>query len=168
MASLVTSTRGGAVCPPTAANEADFPMLVVPVAAMIEMCEKKGLLPSHEQLQQRGLLVTWRAGMTTIFVSHTWLSRRHPDPHGGKRQLLGELLQGFVTGTIAVWPHWAGLLGGTGLGSPAKRPLSAFQNGFVWLDYMSLPQENAQARGCLRHVPCARGQCKPVATADTH
>ena len=53
--------------------KATFPMYVLPAARIIAL-ER---LPTHEEIRDE--LVEWREGMTTLFVSQTWLSNAHPD-----------------------------------------------------------------------------------------
>ena len=76
-----------------------------------------GLIPyscqhpfGHPCLEQptRGLMAKFHCavsrsrGMFTVFVSHQWLSSRHPDPHGQQLKVLRLALQGIVDGSLQV------------------------------------------------------------------
>ena len=76
-------------------------MWVVPIKTMIELasagCDGEPL-PTHDELQQQGRLVRWEPGMRTMFLSHTWLGLKHPDPNGDKCRLIKKLLEGILQG----------------------------------------------------------------------
>lgn len=63
----------------------DSPMWVVKVEDIISMT---GPVRPHHILKAEGLLELWDRKMFTIFVSHQWLSCKHPDPNGAKLQVL--------------------------------------------------------------------------------
>ena len=49
------------------------PCWLVPIRTLIEICQRDGLLPNHEQLKADGALVEYQPGMPFIFLSHTCL-----------------------------------------------------------------------------------------------
>ena len=57
-----------------------FPMYLVRISDFLEM--EAGPPEPHHVLKQKGLLHAWRPGMFSIFISHQWLGRDHPDPKG--------------------------------------------------------------------------------------
>ena len=65
--------------------------------ALAKQHRKSGtLLPTHDELQEQGLLVRWQPGMNTMFLSHTWLGYEHPD--ADKCRLLEARLEGILAG----------------------------------------------------------------------
>lgn len=55
----------------------------------------------HHVLLRKGLLYTWRPGMSVIFVSHQWLGHSHPDPYGQHAAVLRGTLRGILDGRLA-------------------------------------------------------------------
>lgn len=70
-------------------HQLHFPMYVVKLRDFMLM---KGTPKDFQLLLYAGLLYEWRMGMRTIFVSHQWLSRIHPDPKGEQIQVLRDAL----------------------------------------------------------------------------
>ena len=56
----------------------------------------------HHVLLRKGLLHTWRPGMSVIFVSHQWLGYEHPDPLGEHASVLRGTLRGVLDGRLAL------------------------------------------------------------------
>ena len=56
-----------------------FPMYLVKIRDFLEM---EGVPEPHHVLKQKGLLHAWQPGMFSIFISHQWLGKEHPDPKG--------------------------------------------------------------------------------------
>ena len=86
-----------------------FPMWVVPIRTMLELATSAcsgSMLPTHDELQEQGLLVRWQPGMNTMFLSHTWLGYEHPDPKGVKCRLIVALLEGILAGRTKVTGYW--------------------------------------------------------------
>ena len=125
------------------AIQREFPMMVIPVAKLLEMDE----LRPHEAVKEH--LVEWKPGMGSVFfVSHTWLKWKAPDKDGVKITLLKSLLRSIVDGTIKdIKSHYMAdayfggqLLKGSSL-------TTALASGYVWMDIMSIPQANPVAQG---------------------
>ena len=72
-----------------------------------------------------------------MFLSHTWLGLKHPDPNGDKCRLI-VLVEGILQtdtrqklmATIVFQEK----------GISAKQLKKTFADGYVWMDYLSIPQ----------------------------
>ncbi|CAE7612740.1 Ankyrin repeat and protein kinase domain-containing protein 1 [Symbiodinium microadriaticum] len=113
-----------------------FPLYVVKITDLLTM---EMPAPSHTDLLNRGLLHSWQPGMFSIFLSHQWLGRLHPDPEGSQLNILRESLLKLTKGSVSVecnlpsmmhgqLPHWSADM--------AKR----LENGFIFLDWFSIPE----------------------------
>ena len=141
--------------PPVAPAEPEkhkflFPMWVVPIRTMLELatagCDG-ALLPTHDEMQQQGRLVRWKPGMQTIFLSHTWLGWKHPDPKGDKCQLIKKLLEGILQGRTRVTGYWMATIVFGEKGLPARKLKKMFSDGYIWMDYLSIPQLDQRSQG---------------------
>eukprot|EP00439_Symbiodinium_sp_Y106_P002287 s9104_g1.t1 len=56
-----------------------YPMWVV---AMEDLLQMHGVPPSHQELKDAGLLVECKPSFHSVFVSHQWLGKNHPDEKG--------------------------------------------------------------------------------------
>ncbi len=141
-----------------------YPLMVVPVEDVLNM----DVLLCHEELRERGLLTEWTPGMeSVIFFSHTWLASKHPDRDGVKFELLQALLRSFVKGQLEVRPSWSHEFYVSGFGKSDRLAgriscdeLRSLTRGYVWMDYMSIPQRDAalQSRAIVsipHYVSCA-------------
>ena len=132
-----------AISPADPEQELLFPMWVVPIKTMIELasagCDGEPL-PTHDELQQQGRLVRWEPGMRTMFLSHTWLGLKHPDPNGDKCRLIKKLLEGILQGRTRVTGYWMATIVFQEKGISAKQLKKTFADGYVWMDYLSIPQ----------------------------
>jgi hypothetical protein len=121
----------------------EFPMMVIPIATLLEMDE----LRPHESVKEH--LVEWKPGMASVFfVSHTWLKWKAPDKSNVKIQLLKSLLKSIVDGSIKdIRTHYMAdaYFGGQVLKGSSLA--AALANGFVWMDIMSIPQADPVAQG---------------------
>ena len=114
-----------------------FPFYVVKITDLLTM---EMPAPSHTDLFNRGLLHLWHPDMFSIFVSHQWLGRFHPDPDGSQLNILRESLLKLTNGSASVecnlvsiihgqLPDWSADMGKTvgkwfhlsGLGFPSLR-----------------------------------------------
>ena len=111
-----------------------FPMYVVPIHAMIQICKSPGILPAHEEVMASGKLVQYNESLgPVVFFSHTWLGWRHPDPREVKKSLIVELLEGVLDGSVRVKPYWLSAIVSHEKGIPAKVLRKEFESGYVWL-----------------------------------
>ena len=127
-----------------------FPMWVVPIRTMLELATSAcsgSMLPTHDELQEQGLLVRWQPGMNTMFLSHTWLGYEHPDPKGVKCRLIVALLEGILAGRTKVTGYWVASVVWNERGVTAKELTSTYADGFVWMDYLSIPQRDRITQG---------------------
>lgn len=116
----------------------EYPMYVLAAGELQKMEE----MPAHDLLvsTQGGPLVDWKLGVgPVVFVSHVWLSARHPDPQGTKWLLLREFFGGVARGRIRVGAWWSG---GEAPGADRTDMQSAMRDGYLWMDYVSVPQRH--------------------------
>mmetsp|Transcript_43612 Transcript_43612/g.69174 ORF Transcript_43612/g.69174 Transcript_43612/m.69174 type:complete len:615 (+) Transcript_43612:59-1903(+) len=114
--------------------EKKYPMWVMRISDFLSLTK----LPSHLELKSSGILHMHEAHFFTIFVSHQWLSQKHPDPSGTKISVLKGWLQNLLDRQATVeknfLPH---VLPShrNGYHISSKRVAS----GYLWLDWCSLP-----------------------------
>lgn len=124
-----------------------FPMVVLKMDTFLSL---ESML-TYEALSARGDLVEWAPGLGSVFfVSHQWCSFSHPDPSGiqlrAAQQLLTRCREGQLRSIFATEEEWLAyhLKDQTGTLSFAKVTPEEFAddvaNGYVWLDYSSVPQ----------------------------
>jgi hypothetical protein len=117
----------------------EYGMWVMSVGDFLSM-EK--LVP-HQTLKADGKLFEYEPGRPCFFLSHQWLSFKHPDPLMEQVKTFQELLRNLATGNMEVplsllhkcsfdvvptltGDHWTHVL----------------PNAVVWMDYFSMPQPN--------------------------
>ena len=110
------------------------PMWVLAVEHVLGM---RGTLQSHQALQAQGLIVKWALGMLTIFVSHQWLGRHHPDPDGKRLQVLQGLLKNLMAKKLRIETDLVSQFHGLRV---TEEGLGDVAEGYVWLDYFCVPQ----------------------------
>jgi len=124
-----------------------FPMYVLPVSDAVQL----KAMPVHEDLLASGSLIEWKEGMRSVcFISQTWLRRCHPDDAAGtKWGLLVALLERALSGELVVVPNWASelLYGRNVLSISTKQFCKDLAAGYVWFDYLSVPQANRETQG---------------------
>ena len=119
------------------------PMYVMRVADVLKL----ETIQTHEELKAKGLLVERVDGMCVLFCSHTWLGHRHPDPNGVKCALLKDFLASIVAGTRAIKTHYfAKIVHSKSFDISAKRLQRDLANGYVWLDFWSVPQADTTSQ----------------------
>ena len=127
-------------------GRAQFPLYALPIR---DLLESSGPLPPHQALLADGRLVLWRPELGPLFfISHQWLNRGTPDTAGGEQLdvLRAVLLRGRRGAlTISTFPL-------QGLHRAPERPIHAAElrdacaRGYVWLDWVSVPQASAIPR----------------------
>jgi len=138
-------------------TEPPFTMFVLPVTVVLEL----GRIPKHEEIFDK--LEVWQEGMETLFVSHTWLSRGHPDDtKNQKLQLLRAFLASATAGAMEIPPDYTlEVTIGTQLRIPAKQ---AARIAYIWLDFWSIPQEHRRNQAhAIRSIPAYVARCSFVA-----
>ena len=121
----------------TSSQQQDAPMWVLQMAHVLEM---RKFLP-HQILKAEGLLVEWTPAMSSIFVSHQWLAREHPDPDGVQLGVLQGILKKLLSKQLKieldiVSQFW----GGTMKQDVLDRIGEGLGEGYLWMDYFSVPQ----------------------------
>ena len=119
------------------------PMWVLRVADVLKL----DVIEKHEALKARGLLVE-HDGTTDdiLFCSHTWLGGSHPDPDGVKIALLKSILTDICAGKRPIFTHYFNKISYGNMDIKAKKLQNDLTDGFVWLDYWSVPQEDATSQ----------------------
>lgn len=113
-----------------------FPMYVVAVDLMLRFSDVR----PHEELLAEGLLTMFVEAMgQAIFVSHQWLSAKHPDPKGLQFRVLQDALRNILSGAskISIDVSTEIFFGRPAINSAAKMRSTPL---FVWYDYFSCPQ----------------------------
>ncbi|CAE7511031.1 Prpf4b, partial [Symbiodinium necroappetens] len=76
-----------------------YPMWVV---AMEDLLQMHGVPPSHQELKDAGLLVECTPSFHSVFVSHQWLGKHHPDEKGSQFSVLQKAFENIINGHIEV------------------------------------------------------------------
>ncbi|CAK9114348.1 Ankyrin-2 (ANK-2) (Ankyrin-B) (Brain ankyrin) (Non-erythroid ankyrin), partial [Durusdinium trenchii] len=117
-------------------HETVFPMYVVKMADLLQM---KGTPKDHASLLKEKLLHQWEPGMFVLFVSHQWLSRRHPDPSGQQLEVLQSALRGLMDGSLrlSLDGYWVLFADETQATMEIRAMLP---EAYIWLDWLGVPQ----------------------------
>ena len=110
-------------------------------------------LKSHEELLATGELVKFEKSMgSAIFVSHQWVSDRHPDPAGRQFRILQDALANILSGRSKITvPPVVEIFDGL-VPVPTAAQLGA-KSLFIWYDYFSCPQANmANRRSAINSI----------------
>ena len=119
------------------------PMWVLRVADVFKL----DTIEKHEVIKGRGLLVEHDGSTDDIlFCSHTWLGGRHPDPDGVKMALLKSILADICAGKRPILTHYFNKISFGNMDIKAAKLQKDLANGFVWLDYWSVPQDDASSQ----------------------
>ena len=114
-------------------HEQHAPMWVLLVTDVLAM----GRMSPHQTLKAKGLLSLWSPDMFTVFVSHQWLGLHHPDPNGAQLQVLQRFLKNLIRKELKVEGDAVSQFYG---GKLSAEDLERIGNGYVWLDFFSVPQ----------------------------
>jgi len=135
-----------------------FPTYCLPMADFLQLQQ----METHETMFVS--LVKPHGSMPMHFVSHEWLSYKHPDPDVIQLPLMQNIFRKCIAGTAQQMftpKDWQSFVTGHSAGTatayrPAERSLvqrrevtaeglqSETQSGCVWLDYHSIPQDKHQ------------------------
>ncbi|CAE7590852.1 ANKRD17 [Symbiodinium sp. CCMP2456] len=142
MAAVEASHHGGSC------HEQKFPMWVV---SMSELQEMRAPMHPHEQLLQSGQVILHESSFHTIFVSHQWLGRHHPDPEGKQLAVLQHAVRGFISGALRLETDVVTtFFHGNRMFSADER--RAIRDGYVWLDWFCIPQDKKRGPDRLRAI----------------
>ncbi|CAK9036714.1 unnamed protein product [Durusdinium trenchii] len=119
------------------------------VKRVSDILQMEGAPEPHHVVQEKGLLHAWQPGMFSIFLSHQWLGRAHPDATGVQFCVLQEMLRGIINGSVKVEPDLV-----SQMQSKASRDVSMdaktreqVVNGYVFFDWFAIPQITARTKG---------------------
>jgi len=109
--------------------------MVLPIARVKTLTR----LEPHESLADE--LVEYDESMgKCLFLSHTWLGHQEPDPNNAKFELLRHLAERILSGKLDIGPHWTTESAFGALQITGKDLAKDLANGFIWLDWWSIPQ----------------------------
>ena len=136
----------------SAALKRSHAMWVVPVRTLLS--PSFTFFRPHEEMRAANMLAEYHESMSgcMMFISHAWLRTSHPDNEAGvKFRLLRTLLQRIVQGTLDIKTPWmvteiVGRKSAKNVRIKAARLKRDLADGFVFFDYMSIPQRNPNAQ----------------------
>ena len=109
-------------------------------------------LPKHEDLLQMGLLQKRRVGSFCIFISHQWTSLDDPDPGGQQLNVLKACLRNICYNELSVTNDAASQFFGD-VKSLTTTQKSQIREGFLWLDWISIPQSESHVQASESVLP---------------
>lgn len=126
-----------------------YPMWLISVPNLLQLDK----LEPHQRLQAKDLLVKWTPDLAgrVLFVSHQWLGWEEPDAAHEHLHALQHLLRRLLSGdTGDVEADWLsqlflGIRGATRVSSASFKV--SLPHMFVWMDYVSMPQNLEDAIG---------------------
>ena len=123
-------------------EQKSFPMMTVALRLILAMTR----LQPHEELMEADLLTEWHESLgKSMFVSHQWASKFHPDPSMEQFRVLQEALKGLLWGGLRVAIPAVLELPFGGLRPPKCPTVADFTSEplYLWYDYFSCPQGNS-------------------------
>lgn len=126
-------------------REFQFPMWVISIRCFLEMAA--GPMKCHQQLLSEGKLLQWTPGMFCLFVSHQWLGQQHCDPDGKQMETLRGLLRSLIDGSIKVYSGLIQFIAYQRVSKISVDECKKIENGFLWLDWASIPQLSMRSAG---------------------
>ncbi|CAE7243879.1 ANKRD17 [Symbiodinium sp. CCMP2592] len=135
-----------------------FPMWVVSVSDMLRM---RAPAQPHAELLKSGQLVLHEAKMYTVFVSHQWLGRHHPDPDGKQLVVLQEAIAGCISGRLLKSDDSVARMY-IGNRPTASKERSKLRDGYMWLDWFCIPQDAEEHENqllAIRSIPSYVEHC---------
>ena len=156
MASTVERTSTG-VCEDGVSSTGSFPMFTLPSSAFMKMSR----VQPHEDLMEAGDLCIFHESLgRAMFVSHQWVTSKHPDPNFEQLQVLQETLKNMLSGAYPVsLPPAIEIFWGR-----VKCPTAAdFKSEvYLWYDYFSIPQhesERVHREHAIQSIPSYISKC---------
>jgi len=135
------NSEGGAMCRLASSTGTCAPMehamYVLPLEELFKMTE----VEPHESLLRQGILQVLHPAAkreTVVFVSHQWLSFRHPDPNGDQLRVLQGAFRRLLEGheVSSSWKDYIVTGSRQTMGGWSER----LKDAVVWFDYFSVPQ----------------------------
>ena len=124
-------------------NEMLYPMHVMRVSAFIERYKDGRKLEAHQQLVHEGAVVEWDGSADVVFISHEWVGHSHCDPEGEQTRQLVATLEKMLDGTFGTIESSIMMQLSFSGKCPTVTPsdlASSLETGWLWLDYISVPQ----------------------------
>ena len=140
-------------------DHVSFPMYTVPAEFLLQMKHLK----THGEMLQVGALVEFSTDLgRAMFVSHEWLSNRHPDPNAEQLQILQQALRNIASGSSNICVPVATEIMFGRLQLP--RADSVGVDLYIWYDYFCCPQHSSNAASLHRQaaidsIPTYVSQC---------
>ncbi|CAE8628967.1 unnamed protein product, partial [Polarella glacialis] len=146
----------------------NFPMKCVRVMTFMEF----DVMPSYGQLLEKDLFIEPSDNARVHFISHEWLSGRHPDPDSNQlRRMQGVFLEILAGRSEKLFSpdDWITFSKGTSIGSQRSQLAAAesaqrsdtitedifkqdIKEGLVWLDWSSIPQVREVAKDRVEQI----------------
>lgn len=134
------------------ASDVKYDMYLIPFETLEKLTEDESvLLPPHQTLLDRGDLIKWESlaedeGATIVFVSHEWLGWKHPDPQSIQTRTLCAQLRNLKDGRHKKVQMSAihRLVYNENKVTTAKEFKGMLQRTYVWYDWISMPQPDAE------------------------
>ncbi|OLQ14444.1 Ankyrin repeat domain-containing protein 17 [Symbiodinium microadriaticum] len=154
--------------PDDAAAPLLFPMYTVAADVLLKMTK----VEPHEDLKARGELVDFSDALgKAVFVSHQWLTKKHPDPEFRQMRTLQDAVKRILnsSGSLSLDPATEAVVP-----TAKPRPMKDFQTTalFFWYDYFSCPQlhhaseyvvqktnSRLQQANAISSIPAYVGRC---------
>jgi len=134
---------------------------------------KKNLHLCHQKLLEKDDLIRFEdlpMGTFTMFISHEWLSRDHPDPSGVQLSTLCHVLRELRDGKIErvgmdivhrlTYKH--------NFSTSAKEWSGLLTNAYVWFDWWSQPQPSMEKFGTPERTKCEKDLAKALRSTVTY
>lgn len=132
-----------------------FPFYLISIDNLLNRAETRikesgsYVFESFQDLSELGYLRRWETvhdNATIIFVSHEWCGWSHPDPNGVQLDTLLCTLRNLASGKIegvnmcGFYSHFIGKNETT----KAKDWVSILRNAYIWIDWLCMPQPEAE------------------------
>ena len=153
--------------PRESCHEQHAPMWVVKVKDVLKMT---GRLQPHQVLKEDGMLILRESldgEVLVIFVSHQWLSGRHPDEKGEQLLVLQTILKKIHKGDIVVENDLVSQYHSKKRNRLSLSHSDRLLDAYVWFDYFSVPQvahtttvEREEQLSYIRSIPYYIDSCQ--------
>lgn len=118
-----------------------YPMYVIKIADFLTMRVAK----PHQVLRAKGVAFEYalRDRTVSMFISHQWVGRRHPDPRFAQLQVLQDIIRVAAMGGLEVNMDIFSAMLYKLKPTVDRHHLRAMAMGYMWYDYFSVPQPEA-------------------------
>ena len=123
-----------------------YPMYTVPADALLQM----DMIRKHEDMLEAGALVEFEEEMgRAMFISHQWLSARHPDPNAEQLKILQQALRNIISGASRVHVAVVTEIYNGRSQCPTAESFHT-QSLYIWFDYCCCPQGTSESAALSR------------------